>query len=98
MKLESHDNRTLNKTKNGHFKAIHNEKEAGRTTYTWAGTDKFIIDHTEVNPDFAGQNVGKKMVLEAVQYARENNLKILPLCPFAKSVFDKTKDIQDLLF
>jgi predicted GNAT family acetyltransferase len=88
----------LNKTKNGHFKAIDNEKEAGRITYTWAGTDKFIIDHTELNSDFAGQNLGKKMVLEAVQYARENNLKILPLCPFAKSVFDKTKEIQDLLF
>lgn len=88
----------FNETKNGHFKAIANEIEAGRMTYTWAGTDKFIIDHTEVNPDFAGQGVGKKMVLEAVQYARENNLKILPLCPFAKSVFDKTKEIQDLLF
>jgi predicted GNAT family acetyltransferase len=88
----------FNETKNGHFKAIANEIEAGRMTYTWAGTDKFIIDHTEVNPDFAGQSVGKKMVMEAVQYARENNLKILPLCPFAKSVFDKTKEIQDLLF
>ena len=49
----------FNETKNGHFKAIANEIEAGRMTYTWAGTDKFIIDHTEVNPDFAGQSVGK---------------------------------------
>lgn len=88
----------VNDTKNGYFKATTNEVEAGKMTYTWAGTDKFIIDHTEVNPDFAGQSVGKKMVMEAVQYARENNLKILPLCPFAKSVFDKTKEIQDLLF
>ncbi len=88
----------INETKNGYFRAVDNDIEVGRMTYTWAGTDKFIIDHTEVNPDFAGQSVGKKMVMEAVQYARENNLKILPLCPFAKSVFDKTKEIQDLLF
>lgn len=88
----------INETKNGYFRAVDNDIEAGRMTYTWAGTDKFIIDHTEVNPDFAGQSVGKKMVMEAVQYARKNNLKILPLCPFAKSVFDKTKEIQDLLF
>jgi predicted GNAT family acetyltransferase len=88
----------INETKNGYFRAVDNDIEAGMMTYTWAGTDKFIIDHTEVNPDFAGQSVGKKMVMEAVQYARENNLKILPLCPFAKSVFDKTKEIQDLLF
>ena len=88
----------INETKKGYFRAYDNEIEAGRMTYTWAGTDKFIIDHTEVNSDFAGQSVGKKMVLEAVQYARENNLKILPLCPFAKNVFDKMEEIQDLLF
>lgn len=93
MKIEQ-----INDPKKGYFTAIDNEIEAGRMTYTWAGNDKFIIDHTEVNSDFTGQSVGKKMVMKAVQYARENNLKILPLCPFAKSVFDKMKEIQDLLF
>jgi predicted GNAT family acetyltransferase len=88
----------INETKKGCFRAVYNEIEAGKMTYTWAGTDKFIIDHTEVNHDFEGQSVGKKMVMEAVLYARENNLKILPLCPFTKNVFDKMKEIQDLLF
>ena len=88
----------VNETKSGYFKAVTNEVEAGKITYTWSGTDKFIIDHTEVNPDFSGQGVGKKMVLEAAQYARENNLKIVPTCSFAKSIFDKTKEIQDLQF
>ena len=76
----------INENKKGYFRAYENETEAGRLTYTWAGSDKFIIDHTEVNDAFAGQSVGKKLVMEAVQYARLNNLKILPLCPFAKSV------------
>ena len=44
-----------------------------------------------------GQGAGKKMVEIAVVYAREKNLKILPLCPFAKSVFDKTLDYSDVL-
>ena len=88
----------LNETKNGHFKAVVNQVEVGRMTYTWSGTYKFIIDHTEVNPDFSGQNVGKKLVLQAAQYARENNFKIVPTCSFAKSIFDKTKEIQDLQF
>ncbi len=72
------------------------EVQAGLMTYSWAGADKFIIDHTEVNPDFGGQGVGKKMVMEAVDFARNNNLKIIPLCPFAKSVFDKVAEIQDV--
>jgi hypothetical protein len=37
------------------------------------------------------------MVLKAVEYARENGIKIIPLCPFAKSVFDKTPEIRDVL-
>jgi uncharacterized protein len=67
-------------------------------TYTWAGDSKFIIDHTEVNEGFNGKGVGKKLVLAAVDYARANNVKIIPLCPFAKSVFDKTEEIRDVLF
>lgn len=88
----------INEGRKGYYIAIEDEKEAGRMTYTWAGDTKFIIDHTEVNPDFNGKGVGKKLVMAAVTYARENNLKIIPLCPFAKSVFDKTEEIRDVLF
>lgn len=66
-------------------------------TYTMAGPEKMIIDHTEVSEKLSGQGVGKKMVLAAVEYARQNQLKILPLCPFAKSVFGKTPEISDVL-
>lgn len=92
---------TIEQTNNdnkGFFKAVSDGKEAGLMTYSWAGSDKIIIDHTEVNPDFKGQNVGKNMVMEAVAFARKNHIKILPLCPFAKSVFDKNTDIHDVLF
>lgn len=82
----------------GFFKAVEDGKEAGLMTYTWAGPTKFIIDHTEVNPNFKGIGVGQKMVIAAVEYARVNSLKIMPLCPFAKSVFDKNPDLANVLF
>lgn len=88
----------INDTRKGYFEAIEDGKEAGKMTYTWAGDSKFIIDHTEVSPDFNGKGVGKKLVMAAVEYARSNNLKIIPLCPFAKSVFDKVEEIRDVLF
>lgn len=87
-----------NNDKNGNFKAISNGETAGLMTYTWAGPEKFIIDHTEVDENYKGQSVGKKMVMAAVDYARKNNLKILPLCPFAKAVFNKDESLHDLLF
>ncbi|HUH25430.1 MAG TPA: GNAT family N-acetyltransferase [Flavobacterium sp.] len=82
----------------GVFTAEEDGVKAGEMTYSQAGPDKIIIDHTEVNPEFKGRGIGKIMVMAAVGYAREKNIKILPLCPFAKAAFDKNKDIQDVLF
>lgn len=66
-------------------------------TYTWAGTDKIIIDHTEVGDSLRGKGVGYKLVEAAVVFLRKKNLKVIPLCPFAKSVFDKTPEYADVL-
>lgn len=81
--------------KKGHFKAVEGNVEAGIMTYVWGGDDKFIIDHTVGNPEFKG--VGRKLLDQAVAYARENSKKIIPLCPFAKKMFDKTPEIHDVL-
>ncbi|HWR25644.1 MAG TPA: GNAT family N-acetyltransferase, partial [Methanosarcina sp.] len=83
--------------KQGIFVAIKDGTQAGLMTYTWIGSKKFIIDHTEVHPNFEGTGVGKKMVYAAVNYARENELKIIPLCSFAKALFDKDSGIRDVL-
>lgn len=80
--------------KKGHFKAVEGDVQAGIMTYVWAG-DKFIIEHTIGNPDFKG--IGKKLLDEAVTFARNNNSKIIPLCPFAKKMFDKREEIRDVL-
>lgn len=87
----------LNGESKGYFKATAEGREAGRMTYSWAGKDRFIIDHTEVNPEFKGKNVGNQLLNAAVNFARENHIRIIPLCPFARSVFDKNEDIRDVL-
>ena len=66
-------------------------------TFVFAGEDKIIIDHTEVNEGNNGKGYGKMMVAKAVEFARRKNIKIIPLCPFAKSVIDKTPEFQDVL-
>jgi len=83
---------------NGYFRAVETGLEAGKMTYSRAGADKIIINSTTVNPEFKGKGVGKELVMFAVNYARENNIRIMPLCPFAKSVFDKTEAIKDVLW
>lgn len=88
----------VNDDKHGYFVALDNDVVAGKMFYTWAGADKFIIDHTEVNVGFEGKGVGKQLLMEVVKFAREKQLKIMPLCPFAKSMFDKMTEIKDVRF
>ena len=66
-------------------------------TYSKAGDKMIIIDHTEVDDSLRGQGAGKQMVMQAVAFARENGIKIMPLCPFAKSVFDKSPELRDVI-
>ncbi|HOX82829.1 MAG TPA: GNAT family N-acetyltransferase [Chryseolinea sp.] len=81
----------------GSFFIGENKKRLAEMTFSKAGETRIIIDHTEVSDLLRGKGAGKQLVHAAVEYAREKNIKILPLCPFAKSVFDKVKEFQDVL-
>ena len=71
-------------------------KRLAEMTYTVAGS-RVIIDHTTVDDSLRGQGVGAKLVRAAVEWARGENARLMPLCPYAKSVFDKTPDYSDVL-
>ena len=73
----------------GAFVMERDGKRVAEMTYTVAGS-RVIIDHTTVDDALRGTGAGKKLVEAAVKWARAENVKIIPLCPFAKSVFDKT--------
>jgi predicted GNAT family acetyltransferase len=66
-------------------------------TYSVAGERRIIIDHTDVSGELRGTGAGARLVEAAVEWARGQKKAIIPLCPFAKSVFDKTPDYQDVL-
>ena len=66
--------------------------------YTMPSIDRMIIEHTEVSDELRGQNVGYQLVHTAVEYARTHQVKIIPLCPFANSVFKKKPEFADVLF
>ncbi len=83
--------------KKGTVQAMDGSKEAGAMTFTWAGEDKLIIDHTHVDEAYAGQGVGKKILEFILDWVRKENVKIIPLCPFAKAQFDKNPDFRDVL-
>ena len=82
----------------GKFFVAEEENVLAEMVYTMPSPDKMIIEHTEVDDSLRGKNVGYQLVNTAVEYARANHLKIIPLCPFAHSVFDKKPELADVLY
>lgn len=76
-----------------------NNKEIGEITWSQAGNQLMIVDHTVVDEKYTGQGLARQLVNHMVDYAREYHQKVLPLCPFTHSIFlkdpDRYRDIWD---
>lgn len=83
--------------KNGNFNITSEGRKVALMTFVFAGSNKIIIDHTEVSPVFNGKGLGLKLVEKAVEVAREKKWTIIPLCPFAKKTFDRSPQFKDVL-
>ncbi len=81
----------------GKFFIEENGKQIALMTYKKSGEDKIVIDHTEVDESLQGEGIGNDLVEAGVKFARQNNLKIVPVCRFAKKVIDETPEFQDVL-
>ncbi len=66
-------------------------------TWSNAGSEIMIIDHTFVDSAYRGQGLAEKLVAAGVEVARNEGKKIIPLCPFAKKEFDEKTEYADVL-
>jgi predicted GNAT family acetyltransferase len=93
------------------MKILHEEKggtgrhylndEKGNTvaeiTYSNANGKVIIVDHTGVDPELQGKNIGQDLVQAVVEQARAEGKKIMPVCTFAKAVLGKSDQFKDVL-
>ncbi|KAA0913532.1 GNAT family N-acetyltransferase [Psychrobacter sp. ANT_WB68] len=95
-----------NENKKPEIKIVHNETakrfetsidgHIGYISYQ-ERDDKLVYDHTIVPQELGGHGVGSALVKHALNYARENNKKVVPQCSFVAAYIDKHPDYQDLL-
>src|SRR5678816_2298542 len=64
----------------GMFYAEYEGEVHARMFYHMTALDKMVIEHTEVDDELRGQNVGYQLVEAAVEYARQHNIKITVWC------------------
>jgi len=86
------------KNGNGGYISLKNEtEEIGRATYTISPENSLLtVSYVMVFPKFEGQGMGKKLVEESIQFARENKWQINPHCSYARSVMMRMSNIEDV--
>lgn len=58
--------------------------------------NEIIIDHTYVSPALRGQGIALELVKKVIEYAREQNKKIIPSCSYAYRVMSEEIDCEDI--
>ncbi|GAB4240105.1 MAG: GNAT family N-acetyltransferase [Ekhidna sp.] len=82
----------------GSFIAQEGEDKIGEMTFSVANEGQlFIVDHTEVSEKYKGKGIGQKLFDELVNSVRKAEVKVMPLCPFVRRMFEKNPDTHDVL-
>ncbi len=87
--------------KKGHNKFYIGESESdmqARITWKNGGDNIIVIDHTIVDPRLRGQGIAGELIKKVVEMAREENLKIVPVCSYAVVKLTRTNEYQDILY
>ena len=59
--------------------------------------DRLFLIHTEVPPELKGKGAGSAIVQKALQYAKDNNYKLVPICPFVQSYLKRHKEWNSIV-
>ena len=81
----------------GRFNALKDGEEVGYVNYSWMGKDRLSMDYVKVRSELSGQGIGKEIVVAVADFAREHDLKITPVCGFARITFQRNEELHDVL-
>lgn len=59
--------------------------------------DRIVFDHTEVPEPLEGHGLAAKLARAALDFARANHLRVIPLCPYVSTFIRKHPEYHDLV-
>lgn len=74
------------------------DKALAEMTFVISDENIIKIEHTLITEELNGQGIGKLLLKELVNWARGENKKIIPLCPYAKAQMEKNKEYHDMIY
>ena len=78
----------LNEANRGEIFLFSDEQKAGKMDIS-VKADTLKVYHTEVDEQYNGRGFARILLDKLVAYARENSLKIIPLCPYVHGQFKR---------
>ena len=77
------------------FELLVGGDRAGQIDYK-LNDETIVLVHTEISPEFEGRGLGGQLARAALDFARTENLNVLPLCPFVADYIRRHPEYQDL--
>ncbi|WP_374667873.1 GNAT family N-acetyltransferase [Acinetobacter sp.] len=65
-------------------------------SYIWCGEKTIDANHTWVDDSLRGQGTARQLLDVLVNFAREQNLKIIPSCSYVEAMFKRDQSLSDL--
>lgn len=84
-------NVVLGDNKRGEVQLLSDNIKAGKMDIS-VNEQRLTVYHTEVDTPYEGRGFGKLLVQKLVEYARENDLKIVPRCPYVHAQFKRSPE------
>lgn len=78
------------------FEAINNDECIGLVDYL-INDNKISITHTEVSPTHGGMGIAGELNKKALEYAKEQNLVVIPICSYTKTYIIRHPEFKCLL-
>lgn len=83
-------------TNRNRFYLLDEGKEVGESTYVYVKDHIIDINHTEIDINYRGQNLGEKLIEAVVNFARKKGIHVSASCPYAKKVLARTDKYDDV--
>jgi len=75
---------------------IHYGEDMARLEYHLRGAT-IVYTHTVVPRALEGHGIAGRLAREALEYARDKGLRVVPLCPYVADYIEKHPDYGDLV-
>jgi predicted GNAT family acetyltransferase len=73
------------------------DNHKAKVTYVMLSPTSIIFTHTMVPFSLKGQGIASYLAKHVLDYARDNNLNVIPQCPFIRSYIERHPEYDDLV-